>query len=102
MSYTFGVPITQKEYPTVMGAIPSGILTLLKGVITQVSLPSLDPKASSEGCVFLTTASRNNNHHTRSLFQKYVIRTPYDVSYWLKSTVWYLYSTIIEVKRYML
>ena len=50
--HTFSIPITPREFAIVMDAIPSGILTLLKGTGKPDCLPALDPKLTSVGNMF--------------------------------------------------
>lgn len=80
--YTFGIPITPREFAIVMDAIPSGILTLLKGAGKPDCLPALDPKLTLVGSICFVTTKRNNNRNIRSLFQRDVTSIPNVVPYW--------------------
>ena len=80
--HTFGIPITPKEFAIVMDAIPSGILTLLRGTGKPNCLPALDPKLTSVGNVCFATTMRNNNHNIHSIFQRDVTSPPNVVPYW--------------------
>ena len=79
--HTFSIPITPRELVIVMDAIPSGILTLLKGTGKPDCLPALDPKLTSVGNICFATTARNNNRNIRSLFQIGVTSTPNVVPY---------------------
>ena len=78
----FGIPVTPKEYATVMGAIPDAILMLLKGTVRVDNTPLLDPVETMVGSVCLSPKIKNANRGIRALFQNNIISIPSAVSYW--------------------
>lgn len=63
-----------------MDAIPSGILTLFKGLEHVDDVQALDPLETAAGCASLSPTF--DGCTTRALFQKEIVSTPYVVSYW--------------------
>ena len=66
------------NYFSIMDAIPSGIVTILKGTGKPDCLPALDPMLTSVGNICFATTTRNNNRNIRSLFQRDVTRVYYE------------------------
>ncbi len=78
---TFHIPVTPREFSIVMDAIPSAILTLLKGSKLPAYLP-LDPKTTAVGEMCFSNEVKNNKRVIRSLFQKDITTVPAAVHYW--------------------
>lgn len=78
---TFHIPVTPTEFSIVMDAIPSAILTLLKGTKLPTCLP-LNPKTAAVGEMCFSNKVKNNNRVIPSLFQKDITTVPAAVHYW--------------------
>ena len=77
----YGIPVTPKDFAIVMDAVPSGILTLLRGAGNPVC-PPLDPILTTVGHMCFSVAPKKRNYLIRSLFQSDNTSTPYVMQYW--------------------
>ncbi len=79
-------PVSPKEFAVVFDAVPSGVITLFKGLNrTLYTVPPLcDPFQTTVGKACLVPHS--SNKLICALFQKEVVSKPYVIAYWSKQT----------------
>lgn len=77
----FQFPVSPKEFAVVMGLIPSGVLILLRGAQSQLSV-SLSLVNNPVGKLCLASPYKNNNRSVRSLFQQNIVTLPPVTAYW--------------------
>lgn len=82
----FNFPVSPKEFAVVFDAVPSGVITLFKGLdrILYLVPPLCDPFQTTVGKACLVPHS--SNKLIRALFQKEVVSKPYVIAYWSNFT----------------